>query len=207
MENTVLEVNGLSVDLLTRLSYPSHLGLSLKRTLRHFDKEALLAELFSMADWLDEHPELSSVALDYRIKSYASIHDKYDRYCGSSRQTGKVFNDILGFRAFCDDYNEVVGLKSDIFTVADMSEGKANDDGYRGVHLYFQLDNEHYPIEIQYNTLYDRQFNNWLHDYLYKKNYPSEIGRLLRSQYERGRIKNVVSFEEALKNVLSGSEG
>lgn len=33
-----------------------------------------------------------------------------------------------------------------------MSHGKANDDGYRGVHVYYQLDNFHYPIEIQYNT-------------------------------------------------------
>ena len=202
----VLEMNGLSVDLLTRLSYRSQLGLSLKRTLRHFDKTALLTELFAMADWLDEQPELSDVALDYRIKSYASIRGKYDRYLDSSRHASQVFNDILGFRAFCDSYSEVVGLKSGVFAVADMSEGKANDDGYRGVHLYFQLDNEHYPIEIQYNTLYDRQLNNWLHDYLYKKGYPNEIGRLLRLLYEKGKIKNEAAFEEALNDVLSGGE-
>ena len=45
-----------------------------------------------------------------------------------------------------------------------------------GVHLYFQMDNDHYPIEIQFNTLYDRQLNNWLHDYLYKKAYPMRSG-------------------------------
>ena len=50
MSSMVLEMNGLSVDLLTRLSYRSRLGLSLKRTLRHFDKTALLTELFAMAD-------------------------------------------------------------------------------------------------------------------------------------------------------------
>lgn len=85
-----------------------------------------------------------------------------------------------------------------------MSRGKAADDGYRGVHLYFQLDNEHYPIEIQYNTLYDRQLNNWLHDYLYKKSYPDQVGRQLRVQYEQGNIRNVKEFEEVLKDVLSG---
>ena len=88
-----------------------------------------------------------------------------------------------------------------------MSEGKADDDGYRGVHLYFQLDNEHYPIEIQYNTLYDRQMNNWLHDYLYKKKYPNEVGQQFRLMYEQGKIKNEPAFEEALNNVLSGSKG
>lgn len=207
MGNMVLEMNGLSVDVLTRLSYRSRLGLSLKRTLRHFDKTALLTELFAMADWLDEQPELSDVALDYRIKSYASIRYKYDRYLDSSRHAAQVFNDILGFRAFCDSYDDVVGLKSNVFAVADMSEGKSDDDGYRGVHLYFQLDNEHYPIEIQYNTLYDRQLNNWLHDYLYKKNYPNEVGRQLRLLYEMGKIKNEATFEEALNDVLSGGEG
>lgn len=58
-----------------------------------------------------------------------------------------------------------------MFHVADMSKGKSDDDGYRGVHLYFQKDNSYYPIEIQFNTLYDRQLNNWLHEYLYKKNF------------------------------------
>lgn len=80
-----------------------------------------------------------------------------------------------------------------------MSAGKANDDGYRGVHLYFQLDNRHYPIEIQYNTLYDRQFNNWLHEYVYKKDYPLSVGQKLRQNYENGLIKNSDDFMEALK--------
>lgn len=46
--------------------------------------------------------------------------------------------------------------------IADMSDRKSKDDGYRGVHVYFQLSSFHYPIEIQYNTYYDRQFSNWL---------------------------------------------
>lgn len=29
-----------------------------------------------------------------------------------------------------------------------------------GVHLYYQMDNTHYPIEVQYNTYFDRQLNN-----------------------------------------------
>ena len=202
MNEAVLEMNGLSVDLLSRLSFHSQLGLSLKRTLRHFDREALITELMTMADWLDEQSELSEIALDYRIKSYASIISKYDRYLDSSRHASQVFNDILGFRAFCDSYEEVLALESKVFTLADMSNGKANDDGYRGVHLYFQLNNEHYPIEIQYNTLYDRQLNNWLHDYLYKKDYPDSVGRQLRMQYESGSIRNEAEFREVMNNVL-----
>ena len=204
MDEKVLEMNGLSIELLAALSYPSRLGLSLKRTLRHFNKDDLIDELIAMTEWLDAQTTLSEIALDYRIKSYASIVEKYDRYLDSSRHASQVFNDVLGFRAFCDSYDDVLTLKSDIFDVADMSVGKASDDGYRGVHLYFQLDNQHYPIEIQYNTLYDRQLNNWLHDYLYKKAYPDKVGKRLRQLYEDGGIRNESEFKEALNNVLSG---
>lgn len=54
----------------------------------------------------------------------------------------------------------------------------------------------YYPIEIQFNTLYDRQLNNCLHDYLYKKAYPNEVGRKLRRLYEKGGIQNEKEFEE-----------
>ena len=92
------------------------------------------------------------------------------------------------------------------FRVADMTKGKATDDGYRGVHVYYQKSSKHYPIEIQFNTLYDRQLNNWLHDYLYKKEYPIEIGKIMRDKYEKGVIHSKNDFEEALKNVLSNCE-
>ena len=200
----VLALNGLSVELLAQLSYRSQLGPSLKRTLRHFEREPLITELVFMTGWLDGQTILSEIALDYRIKSYASIVGKYERYFNSSRHVSKVFNDVLGFRAFCNSYASVLALNGPSFSVSDLSRGKAADDGYRGVHLYFQLDKEHYPIEIQFNTLYDRQLNNWLHDYLYKKTYPNGVGQQLRVRYENGKIRNQSEFEEALENVLSG---
>jgi len=201
----VLEMNGLSVEILTELSYKSSLGISLKKNLHYFNRDSLVQELSEVVEWYDEQEILGDIALDYRIKSMESILAKYNRYYPDC-QTRKVFNDILGFRAFCDDYNVVKNLSSDIFRIADMSEGKANDDGYRGIHLYFQRDNSHYPIEIQFNTLYDRQFNNWLHDFLYKKNYPGETGKLLRQRYEDGRIRNITEFEEELSDVLPGCQ-
>lgn len=54
MDENVLMVNGISVELLTQLSYHSQLRMSLKRTLRHFDKSALIDELMTMTEWLDE---------------------------------------------------------------------------------------------------------------------------------------------------------
>ena len=43
-------------------------------------------------------------------------------------------------------------------------------------------------------------------DYLYKKNYPTEMGKVMRGKYESGLIRNEHEFKEVLKNVLSGSE-
>lgn len=112
----------------------------------------------TMTEWLDEQELLSEIALDYRIKSLDSILMKYERYY-PDHQTRKVFNDILGFRAFCDGYEQILEEKSPQFRIADMTKGKAVDDGYRGVHVYYQKSGRHYPIEIQFNTFRNRQDN------------------------------------------------
>lgn len=112
-----------------------------------------------------------------------------------------------GMMNLCDNYEDVLRLKEvPQLRIADMSKGKSNDDGYRGVHVYYQLDSSHYPIEIQYNTYYDRQFNNWLHKYIYKKKYENVVGIELRNQYEHAKIQTEQEFKEALKHVLSDSE-
>lgn len=204
MEQDVLVLNGLSKDILDKLSYKSNLGISLKRNLHYFNKEDVINEMICFVNWLKNQPLLEDVPIDFRIKSIESIGSKFDRYY-PDHQLRKVFDDILGFRAFCDSYDDVLKLDFPNIRIADMTKGKANDDGYRGVHVYYQRDPNYYPIEIQFNTLYDRQLNNWLHDYVYKKNYPLSIGKELRKQYENGRIKNLEEFEEVLQNVLHSS--
>lgn len=104
MDADFLRINGLSEELLRSLSRKSVLGKSLKKSLHYFDKETLLQELFEYADWLNEQDVFTGIAIDYRIKSYDSIELKYNRYYPDG-QTRKVFNDILGFRAFCDNYD------------------------------------------------------------------------------------------------------
>lgn len=205
MNEQLLKMNGLSVKILDMLSFESHLEIPLKKNLHYFDKESLIEELIAMTEWLDEQELLSEIALDYRIKSLDSILMKYERYY-PDHQTRKVFNDILGFRAFCDSYEQILEEKSPQFRIADMTKGKSVDDGYRGVHVYYQKSGRHYPIEIQFNTLFDRQLNNWLHDYLYKKNYPIETGKIMRDKYESGFIRNEHEFKEVLNNVLFDSE-
>ena len=205
MNEQLLKMNGFSVKILDMLSFESHLEIPLKKNLHYFDKESLIEELIAMTEWLDEQELLSEIALDYRIKSLDSILMKYERYY-PDHQTRKVFNDILGFRAFCDSYEQILEEKSPQFRIADMTKGKSVDDGYRGVHVYYQKSGRHYPIEIQFNTLFDRQLNNWLHDNLYKKNYSIETGKIMRDKYESGFIRNEHEFKEVLNNVLFDSE-
>ena len=201
--SNILERDGLTIDLLKKLSYQSELGINLKKNLHYFDKDSLFDELKKINRWYDCFEELHELALDYRIKSMQSAILKYNRYY-PDHQFRKVFDDLLGFRSLCDNYDDILELRiiSEL-RIADMSKGKANDDGYRGIHVYFQLDGRHYPIEIQYNTYYD---NNWLHKYIYKKNYDNCIGVKLRKMYESAEILTEQSFKEALQNVLFGCE-
>lgn len=201
--SNILQRDGLTIELLSRLSYKSQLGINLKKNLHYFDRDVLVAEIIKVNEWYDEFEELHELALDYRVKSIQSAMMKFERYY-PDHQARKVFDDLLGFRSLCDNYNDVLILR-DIpeLRIADMSKGKSNDDGYRGVHVYYQLDGSHYPIEIQYNTYYDRQFNNWLHKYIYKKKYDNIIGIELRNLYENAKIQTEQDFKEALKHVLS----
>lgn len=200
--SNILQRDGLTIELLAKLSYKSEMGINLKKNLHYFEKEKLIDEIIKVNEWYDEFEELYELALDYRIKSIQSAILKYDRYY-PDHQARKVFDDLLGFRSLCDNYEDVLELrKIPELRIADMSKGKAKDDGYRGIHVYFQLDGSHYPIEIQYNTYYDRQFNNWLHKYVYKKNYENNIGLQLRNMYENAKIQTEQDFKEALKYVL-----
>lgn len=202
----ILKRDGLSLEKLEEISYHSQLGINLKKNLHYFDKQGLFQELNQVNEWYDSCNLLYDIATDYRIKSVQSARMKYERYF-PDHQARKVFDDLLGFRTLCDNYEELLNLKmSKYIWVADMSEGKSMDDGYRGVHAYFQLSNYHYPIEIQYNTFYDRQINNWLHKYVYKRMYNNDVGCILRKEYEDGRIRTEKEFKEVLDRVLSGGK-
>ncbi len=182
------------------------MGRSLANSLRKFDREILFREVSDIIEFYQEAGSLDYVDLDYQIKSEDSCIRKYDKFYPEMRLE-KVFNDILGFRMLTDSYESLLvdRIPKEI-RVVDMSHGKANDDGYRGVHIYFQPSHYYYPIEIQANTYYDRQLNNWLHKYLYKRGYPDSVGRMLRREYENGKILSEQQFEEVLSYVLSHSE-
>lgn len=201
----ILEKVGLSIEILDSLSYKTNLTVSMKRTLRHFNKQDVMQDIRNAREWYNTQAIIYKLPIDLRIKSIGSAELKFNRYPDST--FSRVFNDILGFRSICSNYEEVISLETEEkIRIVDMSKGKKNDDGYRGVHVYYQKDNFHYPIEIQFNTYYDRQFNDWMHNLFYKRGYDDAIGRYLRKSYEDGKIKNIEEFKEVLANVLSNSE-
>lgn len=196
------ELYGITEDLLNKLSYESEMGKSLKNTLRKFDKEELINELLDLKEFYESTELLKDAKFSYRVKSLQSCMVKYNKYYPSV-EVYKCYNDILGIRLIVSDYDIIRKQGLEKFRIADMSNGKVNDDGYRGIHLYYQKSNKHYPIEIQINSKYDRQLNDWLHIHLYKNIKNNEIGVLLRKKYDNNEIKSEVEFKEALRNVLS----
>lgn len=199
----ILKRDGLSLELLSSLSYKSELGISLKKNLHYFNRDELLDELNRVRKWYISLGVLADLPVDYRIKSAQSISLKYDRYY-PDHQVRKVFNDLLGFRSMVDSYEDILEVDEACLKVVDMSQGKCVDDGYRGVHVYFTRKPGYYPVEIQYNTYYDRQINNWLHKYVYKRFDNPDIGFELRLAYERGYIHREDDFVRRLDDVLSG---
>ena len=199
----ILRRDGLSLELLSALSYKSELGISLKKNLHYFNRDELLDELNRVRKWYTSLGVLADLPVDYRIKSAQSISFKYDRYY-PDHQVRKVFNDLLGFRSMVDSYDDILGAGEACLKVVDMSCGKSVDDGYRGVHVYFTRKPGYYPVEIQYNTYYDRQINNWLHKHVYKRFDNPDIGFELRLAYERGYIHSKDDFVRRLDDVLSG---
>ena len=140
--------------------------------------------------------EFVIIVLD-QMQNIENIRETFDKTV--RRWQGKMVKEMSVSCGYVSSDEKEWDTNYDIAKAADarMYENKA---------AYYQKSGRHYPIEIQFNTLFDRQLNNWLHDYLYKKNYPIETGRVMREKYESGLIRNEQEFKEVLNNVLSGSE-
>lgn len=192
-------------NILDQLSYRTTLEKSLKNTIRKFDRNALFDELTNYISFLIENADI--LEEEHRIKSYHSCELKYNKYYPST-EVEKVFNDILGIRITVSDYSEVktIALPS-MVKVVDLQSGKANDDGYRAIHYYYQKDHFYYPIEVQVMSSHDKTFNEWLHTDIYKYGYDNSVGLHLKSMYDNGIINSKEDFRKEMQNyVLSNSK-
>ena len=119
---------------------------------------------------------------NYRIKSKDSISQKVERHPNWPFRS--VFNDLLSIRVIT---NRCPYCFPECYRVADLSTGKAVDDGYRAVHLYYKQDNHHYPIEVQIWEGEDAVFNAWSHTKLYKRASADTIKKY-RDQFDAGEL-------------------
>ena len=88
-------------------------------------------ELLKVNQWYDTCEYFQEVSIDYHMKSIQSVMLKYEKYY-PDHQAAKIFNDMLGFCTPCDNYEDVLRMAGyENIRVADMSSGKAKDDGYR----------------------------------------------------------------------------
>ncbi|MBY2483381.1 hypothetical protein KWX70_02660 [Clostridioides difficile] len=196
---------GITENILDELSYESKLGKSLKNTLRKFNKDDIFKEIRNISRYLNSRKIDFKFPVSYRIKSYHSCLIKYDKYYPNV-ELNKCFNDLLGIRIIVDSYYELFEQDLSSFRLADMRMGKANDDGYRGVHLYYQKSNFHYPIELQVNTKIDRQINDLLHIYVYKHTKNNSIGKEIRKLFDEGEFENLEEFKGVIEDVLHNSK-
>lgn len=51
--NHILKKDGLSLEILYKLSYQSKLGINLKKNLHYFEKNSLFQELICVNEWYD----------------------------------------------------------------------------------------------------------------------------------------------------------
>lgn len=108
----MLDKIGLSIDILEKLSYKSSLEISMKRTLKHFDKDTVLKDIRNARQWYNKQQLIYELPIDLRIKSIGSASIKFDRYYPTSTFS-RTFNDILGFRSICSNYEEVLALQTE----------------------------------------------------------------------------------------------
>ena len=65
----ILDKVGLNISILDSLSYKSSLTVSMKRTLRHFDKRDVLEDIRNARQWYNKQSILYKLSIDLRIKS------------------------------------------------------------------------------------------------------------------------------------------
>lgn len=193
----------ISKEVLDELSYCSSLGQSLKQiSLSKTPIEKIIQDIGKYrANYVDVL--IQENLIGSRFKSDDSIYRKYEKTIKNNGGFKQCFNDVLGFRLHMEEYPTEF---PEYFRVVDLRKGKATDDGYRAIHLYYQRDNRAYPIEIQLWCGKDFQYNVWSHKYIYKYD-SAELGKRMYRLYCENQIKTEEEFFEKLEKVRSEING
>ncbi len=188
-----------SREILDILSYKTSLETSIKQlSLRKVDIDIIIKDIMDYSHFVRSKDEFLFLK-NKRLKSIQSAFIKYKKNIkGQGCKVSQCFNDILGIRICLEDYPDIF---PDYLRVVDIRKGKKTDDGYRAIHLYYQKDGYHYPIEIQLWCGKDLDFNIWSHTSTYKYLNP-EVGLELRTLYDEKKINTQKEFEEMITMIM-----
>ena len=180
------------LEILNKLSFKTSLGKSTNKLKITPDVTKIVEADAHSFETVSTSIQIPNI-YNFRIKTPDSIRRKVERHIELRFQS--VFNDIVGLRIKVPNYQIEF---PEYYRVVDMTRGKANDDGYRAIHLYYKKDNFHYQVEIQLWSEEDWQFNEWTHVYGYKY-LSSEVLLKLRDLYDNDEIRTYQEYAERVK--------
>lgn len=187
-------------DIQNEYNLPEEVPNLKSKTLRHFDIDEMYlngidyynsceAFLRSFEDFLKQNLH-TNTKFTSRFKTFESFEKKWEKNSreGQEKKFYKACNDILGYRFIVDCESEVLvniinQIKlNDVTKIDFYSNVKTNDDGYRGIHLYFWYNRRSFPLEVQIWTVKDSLLHFYTHETIYKginsdskKNYAKEL--------------------------------
>ena len=147
-----------------------------------------------------------------RTKTITSIKNKWNKNLGKKRPINKVFNDIVGIRIITE--NNIDNIIGYITEIADnknykiekidfREKSKANDDGYRGIHIYFMNNPKSFRIEIQIWSKVDAILNFYTHQNIYKVNGDISYALSLRKWIDELPQNEGFKFENYIWEIIN----
>lgn len=147
-----------------------------------------------------------------RTKTITSIKNKWNKNIGKKRPIKKVFNDIVGIRIITE--NNIDNIIGYITEIADnknykiekidfREKHKSNDDGYRGIHIYFMNNPKSFRIEIQIWSKVDAILNFYTHQNIYKVNGDISYALSLRKWIDELPQNEGFKFENYIWEIIN----
>lgn len=156
------------------------------KTLRYFNIDEVYlssieffatAEFYKLDKFLNDNKDENS-KFTFRLKTFESFEKKWikNSRVGCEKKFYKACNDNYGYRFIVDCKEEdlinlVNSLEIKDVTIIDFySKNKTNDDGYRGIYMYFWYNRRGFPLEFQIWTVKDALLQFYTHEIIYKGN-------------------------------------
>lgn len=193
IDNNGIELKKIIYDLQNSFSFPENFPNINKKTLRHYDFNEVYEYTIQFFENIDDNLEIlikylksnlsEDIKFTYRFKTEESFKMKWKKYLIFGKKFYKACNDLLGVRFIVKCNERELKEKLKIFyndencKIINFYENnkKTNDDGYRGIHIYFRYNKNSFPIEFQFWTRKDAILHFYTHEVIYKSTQDKEF--------------------------------